>query len=75
MQRGALGATPDARARCAADAPLVELAFNGGRELVSDVWVAGRHLLNEGAFTRLDWAALSARVTAWDSRSTTGDAS
>jgi 5-methylthioadenosine/S-adenosylhomocysteine deaminase len=75
MQRGALGAAPDARAICAAGAPLVELAFNGGRELVSDVWVAGRHLLNEGAFTRLDWGAVRARVTAWDSRSTTGDAS
>ena len=31
------------------------LVFNGGRDIVSDVWVAGRQLLNEGAFTRLDW--------------------
>jgi hypothetical protein len=39
------------------------LAFNGGRDLVSDVWVSGRHLLNGGEFTRLDWPELAARVS------------
>jgi 5-methylthioadenosine/S-adenosylhomocysteine deaminase len=44
-------------------APAVErLVFGGGRDLVSDVWVSGRHLLNERAFTRLDWSALAARI-------------
>jgi 5-methylthioadenosine/S-adenosylhomocysteine deaminase len=38
------------------------LLFGGGRASVSDVWVAGRHLLNDGAFTRLDWPDLAARM-------------
>jgi 5-methylthioadenosine/S-adenosylhomocysteine deaminase len=42
--------------------PLRQLALAGGRDWVSDVWVAGRHLLSEGQFTRLDWAALTARL-------------
>ena len=41
---------------------LRQLMFAGGRDLVSDVWVAGRHLLVEGRFTRLDWPALAARL-------------
>ena len=32
--------------------PLAQVAFNGGRELVSDVWVAGRQLLSGGELTR-----------------------
>ncbi len=40
------------------------LVFNGGRDLVSDVWVSGRHLVNSRTFTRLDWAHAAARVTA-----------
>ncbi len=38
---------------------LAALVFNGGRDLVSDVWVAGRQLLNGGALTRLDWSGTS----------------
>jgi 5-methylthioadenosine/S-adenosylhomocysteine deaminase len=42
---------------------LTALVFNGARDLVSDVWVAGRQLLNGGALTRLDWSdALNARA-------------
>ena len=41
--------------------PLRQLVFSGGRDLVSDVWVAGRPLLSEGEFTRLDWPQLAAR--------------
>ena len=37
------------------------LVFNGGRDLVSDVWVAGRHLLSDRALTRLDWSELARR--------------
>ncbi len=44
--------------------PLVQLLLAGGRDLVSDVWVAGRQLLCEGQFTRLDWAELAARLKA-----------
>jgi 5-methylthioadenosine/S-adenosylhomocysteine deaminase len=44
------------------DDPLLNLVFAGGRDLVSDVWIAGRHLLAEGRFTRLDWPALASRL-------------
>jgi 5-methylthioadenosine/S-adenosylhomocysteine deaminase len=46
----------------AAGDPLRQLVLAGGRDWVSDVWVAGRHLLSEGQFTRLDWPALAARL-------------
>lgn len=45
------------------DEPLRQLALGGTRELVSDVWVAGRHLLVEGRLTRLDWPQLASRLT------------
>jgi 5-methylthioadenosine/S-adenosylhomocysteine deaminase len=44
--------------------PLAQLVFNGGRDLVSDVWVAGRHLLSAGELTRLDWFEVSTRQAA-----------
>jgi 5-methylthioadenosine/S-adenosylhomocysteine deaminase len=44
------------------DDPLRRLVFSGGRDLVSDVWVAGRQLLVDGRFTRLDWPELAARL-------------
>ncbi len=57
-----------------AAAPILSrLVFAGGRDVVTDVWVAGRHLLNDGAFTRLDWPALAARVGAWNARPMTGE--
>jgi 5-methylthioadenosine/S-adenosylhomocysteine deaminase len=56
----------------AAASTLSGLVSAGGRDLVTDVWVAGRHLLNEGTFTRLDWPAVAARVGAWNSRPMTG---
>jgi 5-methylthioadenosine/S-adenosylhomocysteine deaminase len=44
--------------------PLRQLVLSGGRDLVSDVWVAGRQLLCEGQYTRLDWPDLAARLRA-----------
>jgi 5-methylthioadenosine/S-adenosylhomocysteine deaminase len=43
--------------------PLRQLVFSGGRDMVSDVWVAGRQLLCKGQFTRLDWPSLAARLS------------
>ena len=43
--------------------PLRQGIFSGGRDLVSDVWVAGRQLLCDGQFTRLDWPSLAARLS------------
>ncbi|HEX4153472.1 MAG TPA: amidohydrolase family protein [Steroidobacteraceae bacterium] len=46
------------------DDPMRRLVFAGGRDLVSDVWVAGRHLLIEGRLTRVDWPELASRLGA-----------
>jgi 5-methylthioadenosine/S-adenosylhomocysteine deaminase len=45
--------------------PLAQLVFGGGRDIVSDVWVAGRQLLSGGELTRLDWPEVAARSAAW----------
>ncbi len=34
---------------------VARLVFGGGRDLVTDVWVAGRPLLDGGEFTRFEW--------------------
>ncbi len=44
------------------DDPVRRLVFAGGRDMVSDVWIAGRQLLSKGRFTRLDWPGLAARL-------------
>jgi 5-methylthioadenosine/S-adenosylhomocysteine deaminase len=41
--------------------PLMQLVFCGGRDIVSDVWVAGRQLLSAGELTRLDWRGAARR--------------
>ena len=48
--------------------PLAQLVFSGGRDIVSDVWVAGRQLLSGGELTRLDWPDVAARSAAWPMR-------
>jgi 5-methylthioadenosine/S-adenosylhomocysteine deaminase len=45
--------------------PLAQLVFGGARDMVSDVWVAGRQLLSGGELTRLDWPDVAARSAAW----------
>jgi 5-methylthioadenosine/S-adenosylhomocysteine deaminase len=45
--------------------PAAQLVFSGGRDIVSDVWVAGRQLLSGGELTRLDWSEVAARSAAW----------
>jgi 5-methylthioadenosine/S-adenosylhomocysteine deaminase len=52
--------------------PVTQLVFGGGRDIVSDVWVAGRQLVADGDLTRLDWAAVSDRTKFWAARLTTG---
>jgi 5-methylthioadenosine/S-adenosylhomocysteine deaminase len=48
--------------------PRARLVFGGGRDIVSDVWVAGRQLLSGGEFTRLDWPEVAERSAAWAAR-------
>jgi 5-methylthioadenosine/S-adenosylhomocysteine deaminase len=45
--------------------PVTQSVFGGGRDMVSDVWVAGRQLLSGGELTRLDWPKAAARADAW----------
>ena len=45
--------------------PCSQLVYSASRDLVSDVWVAGRHLLNDSQLTRLDWPAVRGRTQAW----------
>jgi 5-methylthioadenosine/S-adenosylhomocysteine deaminase len=52
--------------------PVTQLVFCGGRDLVSDVWVAGRQLLSDGELTRLDWPGVAARANAWAMRLKSG---
>jgi 5-methylthioadenosine/S-adenosylhomocysteine deaminase len=52
--------------------PLAQAVFGGGRDIVSDVWVAGRQLLSGGEMTRLDWPEVAARSAAWAARLNTG---
>jgi 5-methylthioadenosine/S-adenosylhomocysteine deaminase len=52
--------------------PVRQLVFCGGRDMVSDVWVAGRPLLSAGDLTRLDWTRIAARAAAWGARLQTG---
>jgi 5-methylthioadenosine/S-adenosylhomocysteine deaminase len=53
--------------------PVTQLVFGGGRDIVSDVWVAGRQLVSSGEMTRLDWAAVADRTKSWAARLTTGE--
>ena len=48
--------------------PLSQLVYTNLRERVSDVWVAGRHLLKEGALTTLDERALLEKARGWGRR-------
>jgi 5-methylthioadenosine/S-adenosylhomocysteine deaminase len=50
--------------------PVEQLVFGGARDIVSDVWVAGRQLLSGGELTRLDWPDVAARSAAWAARMT-----
>ncbi|MGB6171980.1 MAG: hypothetical protein WBG12_08465, partial [Xanthobacteraceae bacterium] len=48
--------------------PVAQVVLCGGRDIVRDVWVAGRQLLCDGEFTRLDWPKVAARADAWAMR-------
>jgi 5-methylthioadenosine/S-adenosylhomocysteine deaminase len=52
--------------------PVKQLVFCGGRDIVSDVWVAGRQLLSARELTRLDWPGVAARANAWAVRLNSG---
>ncbi|MCG8369417.1 MAG: TRZ/ATZ family hydrolase [Proteobacteria bacterium] len=45
-----------------------QLVYATRADQVADVWVGGRHLLDDGRFTRLDPAAAGARADEWRAR-------
>ena len=45
--------------------PISQLVYASGRDQVSDVWVAGRHLLKERVLTTLDQQAILAKARQW----------
>jgi len=45
--------------------PVSQLVYAAGREQVSDVWVAGHHLLNGRALTNLDLGEILQRASDW----------
>ncbi len=48
--------------------PVSQLVYAAGREQVSDVWVAGRHLLKARELTTLDRASIIEKAHAWAER-------
>lgn len=45
--------------------PISQLVYAAGREQVSDVWVAGRHLLKSGKLTSMDETDILTRANSW----------
>ena len=48
--------------------PIPQIVYAASSEQVTDVWVAGRHLVSEGVPGRLDLEDIRARATAWQER-------
>ncbi len=48
--------------------PVSQLVYAAGREQVTDVWVAGQHLLNDRQLTQLDTKDILHRAREWQSR-------
>ena len=45
--------------------PLTQLVYSASRDQVSDVWIAGRHVLKSKNFTTLDMQALNSKIAHW----------
>ncbi|HEY9198002.1 MAG TPA: TRZ/ATZ family hydrolase [Gammaproteobacteria bacterium] len=54
--------------------PLSQLVYASGRHRVTDVWVAGEHLLKERVLTRMDEADILRRAKQWQARIAATDA-
>jgi 5-methylthioadenosine/S-adenosylhomocysteine deaminase len=53
--------------------PVSQLVYAAGREQVSDVWVAGQHVLKSRELTHLDSKDLLQRARGWQTRISAGD--
>jgi 5-methylthioadenosine/S-adenosylhomocysteine deaminase len=45
-----------------------QLVYSASRELVTDVWVAGQHLVADRVLTRIDSSALERSARSWAER-------
>lgn len=48
--------------------PLSQIVYSAGREQVTDVWVAGNHLLKDRLLTTIDEAEVKSKVKTWQAR-------
>ena len=48
--------------------PISHLVYAGGRHHVSDVWVAGRHLVKDGLLTSLDEQEILSKARSWQQK-------
>lgn len=48
--------------------PLSQIIYSAGRDQVTDVWVAGKHLLKDRLLTTIDEVELKSKVHAWRAR-------
>ncbi|NIV35617.1 MAG: amidohydrolase family protein, partial [Anaerolineae bacterium] len=48
--------------------PISQLVYATGRDKVTDVWVAGRHLLKDRQLTTLDEAAIIENARQWQQK-------
>lgn len=53
--------------------PLSHIVYACGRHQVTDVWVAGRHLLREGSLTTLDEHAIRDKTAQWQQKIAASD--
>ncbi len=53
--------------------PVSQLVYAAGREQVTDVWVAGQHVLKNRELTHLDTQELVQRARGWQTRIAAGD--
>jgi 5-methylthioadenosine/S-adenosylhomocysteine deaminase len=58
----------DAPATLPVHSPLSQVVYAASRDQVSDVWVAGKHLVSDRQFTRLDPERLRHHATHWGER-------
>ena len=54
--------------------PVSQIVYATNRERVTDVWVAGRHVVKERRLTTLDEAAILAATQEWREKIAAGDA-
>jgi cytosine/adenosine deaminase-related metal-dependent hydrolase len=45
--------------------PISQLVYAANRQQVTDVWIAGKRLLNQRQLTTMDMAELKNKISAW----------